>query len=128
MSNGAKHSPGHQIGQSEGPPVAVAETVFHQVSYGAKHSLPGDMFQKSGGPPVAEGGPSEIQTSEVKSYPNEAFSIPIKLIFNVDGAKHSPPGNKFEKSGSSSKKAKTRESRFEKSNYIQMKHSRELSS
>ena len=29
----------------------------------------------------------------VKSYPNEEFSTSTMMIFNVDGAKHSPPGD-----------------------------------
>ena len=52
--------------------------------HGAKHSLPGDIIQKSEGPPVAGGGPLDIQISEIKLYPNEEFSIPIRMIFNVD--------------------------------------------
>ena len=51
---------------------------------GAKHSLPGDIIEKSEGPPIAGGGPSEIQISEMKLYPNEEFSIQIRMIFNVD--------------------------------------------
>ena len=52
-------------------------------SLGAKHSPPGDKFQKSGGPPASGPGPSEIQISNAKSYPNEEFSTATLMIFNV---------------------------------------------
>ena len=51
---------------------------------GAKHSPPGDKFQKSEGPPASGPGPSEIQISKVKSYPNEEFSTATLMIFNID--------------------------------------------
>ena len=53
-------------------------------SRGMKHSPPGDKFQKSGDLPVSGPEPSEIQISKVKSYSNEAFSIPTNIFFNVD--------------------------------------------
>ena len=67
---------------------------------GAKHSSPGDKFQKSEGPHTAWPIPSEINILKAKSYPNEAFSILTNMISVVDsnGAKHFPPGGKFQKS------------------------------
>ena len=34
----------------------------------------------------------------VELYPNENISISTKMIFDADGAKHSPPGAEFQKS------------------------------
>ena len=67
--------------------------------HGAKHSPPGDKFQTSGGPRARGPRPSEMQISDIRLYPNEEFSTATLMIFNVDGAKHSPPGDKFQKSG-----------------------------
>ena len=53
-------------------------------SYGAKHSPPGDKFQKSRHPRARGPRPSEIQISKVKLYPNEEFSTATLMIFNVD--------------------------------------------
>ena len=51
---------------------------------GANHSPPGDKFQKSGDPHATAGNPSEIKIPMIKLHPNEAFSISIKMIFDVD--------------------------------------------
>ena len=51
---------------------------------GAKHSPPGHKFQKSRCPHASGPRPSEIRISEIKSYPNDVFSIPTLMIFNVD--------------------------------------------
>ena len=55
-----------------------------QLEIGATHSPPGDIIQKSEGPPVAGGGPSEIQISEIKLHQNQEFSTFILMFFNVD--------------------------------------------
>ena len=103
VKNGAKHSPpGAKFQKSEGLHVAMAKTAFHQVSCdqitskcrclvryhhyvdvdGAKHSPPGDKFQKSKGPPIAVPGPSEIKIPMVKLCPHD--SILVLKIFDLD--------------------------------------------
>ena len=42
------------------------------------------IFGESESPPIAGPDTSDIQISEIKLYPNEGFSIPIRMIFNVD--------------------------------------------
>ena len=53
---------------------ALSLPSFSLVHDGAKHSLPGDTFRISGGPPSSMPGPLEIQISTVKLYPIESFS------------------------------------------------------
>ena len=52
--------------------------------HGAKHSPPGDIIGKSGGPHATGENPLELQISKVKFHLNEEFSILIIMIFNVD--------------------------------------------
>ena len=57
--------------------------------HGAKHSLPGDIIETSEGPPVAGGGISKIQISEIKLHPNDDFSTLIMKISDVDSIRSS---------------------------------------
>ena len=52
--------------------------------HGAKHSPPGDKFQKAGGPRATGEQPSKIQISKVKLYPNEDLSTSTMMMFDVD--------------------------------------------
>ena len=51
-----------------------------RIESGAKHSPQGTKFLKSEGPSVTGTGPSEIQISKFKSYPNEDFSASIPIV------------------------------------------------
>ena len=62
----------------------VVRRTLLQGTSGAKHSPPGDTFQKSQGPPANWERLIFTKFPIVKSYPNEEFSIPITMIFNVD--------------------------------------------